>query len=46
MVDLKKGKLTNHSDKDEVKAECTITISDQDFVSLASGTANPQQVLY
>lgn len=44
MVDLKKNKLSTHSESENVKAECNITISDEDFVSLASGKANPQQV--
>ena len=45
MVDLKKNQLTKHSDKDDIKAECNISISDDDFVGLASGKANPQQVV-
>ncbi|RNA15277.1 peroxisomal multifunctional enzyme type 2 [Brachionus plicatilis] len=44
LVDLKKNKLSNHSENENVKAECNITISDDDFVSLASGTANAQQM--
>ncbi|CAF0705114.1 unnamed protein product [Brachionus calyciflorus] len=44
LVDLKKNKLTNHSDKEEIKAECTITISDDDFIGLATGKSNPQQM--
>lgn len=46
MVDLKQGKITQHSAKDEVKGECTIMIKDDDFVGLASGKSNPQQVYF
>jgi putative sterol carrier protein len=41
---LKQGKISTHDAKEEVKADCTISISDEDFIGLASGTANPQQV--
>lgn len=44
VADLKQGKISTHDAKEEVKADCTISISDEDFIGLASGTANPQQV--
>lgn len=45
MVDLKKNQLSKHKENENVKADCNITISDEDFVKLASGNANPQQVI-
>lgn len=46
MVDLKKNQLSKHPENEVVKADCNITISDEDFVNLSSGKANPQQVIF
>lgn len=43
VADLKNGKIIT-SNSDNIKADCMITIKDDDFVGLASGTAKPQQV--
>ncbi|XP_049787799.1 peroxisomal multifunctional enzyme type 2 isoform X1 [Schistocerca cancellata] len=40
-IDLKKGKLYK-GDPQGTKADCTITIEDQDLVDMAKGTLNPQ----
>ena len=45
LADLKKGVITS-GNPDKVKAQCTILIKDDDFISLASGTANPQSVTF
>ena len=45
VADLKKGKIIA-SNSENVKADCMITIKDEDFVGLASGTAKPQQVKF
>jgi len=39
--------MTDKSD-DELKsmADCMITCKDEDFIALASGTGNPQQVTF
>lgn len=42
VADLKQGKIL--FDPQNIKANCTIIIKDEDFVSLASGTGKPQQV--
>ena len=42
---MKQGFINTKNPNEEIKAECTITIKDDDFISLASGTGNPQQVL-
>ena len=46
MADLKQNNITNVTGQSNVRADCTISIKDEDFVSLASGTANPQQVSF
>jgi len=43
IADLKNGKIIT-SNSDNIKADCMITIKDDDFVGLASGTAKPQQM--
>ncbi len=42
VADLKQAKIIFNPQN--VKADCTIMIKDEDFVSLASGTGKPQQV--
>jgi 3-hydroxyacyl-CoA dehydrogenase/3a,7a,12a-trihydroxy-5b-cholest-24-enoyl-CoA hydratase len=44
VVDLKQNSISNHAKIDGLKADCTISIKDEDFIGLASGTANAQQV--
>lgn len=44
LVDLKQNKMSHHNVADNVKADCTILIKDEDFVGLASGKSNPQQM--
>lgn len=44
VADLKQAKILFNPQN--VKADCTIMIKDEDFVSLASGTGKPQQVSY
>lgn len=46
VADLKQVKLDELSGEQNVKADCTIIMKDEDFVGLATGTANPQQVRY
>ena len=46
VADLKKGAITGQSPNEEIKADCTIMIKDEDFISLASGSGNPQQVRF
>lgn len=43
LADLKKG-IISSGNPEKTKAQCTIIIKDDDFISLASGTANPQSV--
>jgi hypothetical protein len=44
VVDLKEGLIKTKNPNEDIKAECTIMIKDDDFISLASGSGNPQQV--
>lgn len=44
VVDLKQNTISNPASIDGLKADCTISIKDEDFIGLASGTANAQQV--
>jgi hypothetical protein len=44
VVDLKQNKISN--DAAGVKIDCTILIKDEDFIGLAKGTSNPQQVSF
>lgn len=43
VADMKKGWVGTKAD-DTAKPQCTIMIKDDDFIALASGTANPQQM--
>jgi hypothetical protein len=36
VADLKKGAITGQSPNEEIKADCTIMIKDENFISLAS----------
>ena len=44
MADLKKSVISSVDPKEDIKADCTIIIKDDDLIGLASGTANPQQL--
>lgn len=43
LADLKKGLIIS-GNPEKTKAQCTIIIKDDDFISLASGTGNPQSM--
>jgi len=43
LLDLKQGSGSINLVDDKAKADCTIAISDDDFVKLMKGTLNPQQ---
>jgi 3-hydroxyacyl-CoA dehydrogenase/3a,7a,12a-trihydroxy-5b-cholest-24-enoyl-CoA hydratase len=40
---LKNNQIYEGQAKEGVKVECTITLGDEDFVSLSKGKLNPQQ---
>lgn len=44
VADLKKGEIYVKGTSNSPKPQCTVLITDDNFVSLASGTANPQTV--
>ena len=46
VADLKKGEVGIKGSGASPKPQCTILLKDADFVSLATGTAKPQQVQY
>ncbi len=47
VADLKKGEIYAKAGRENTpKPQCTILIKDEDFVSLASGSANPQSVCF